>query len=147
MLFETCLQVMQWGLLCAMAVHAALDCVCTVCCLFHLKSELFATLYVSVFRDAINSEHAALQRVMVYWASAMSLTRVMALCFRIPELYCTVAVMYLLEALVAEYEGFSAGTIQRRTARSISILSFNISGGILVFLCIIPSVLPSVFIK
>jgi hypothetical protein len=141
MWYDLCLQVVQWGLLVIIGVHAALDCVCTVCCLFPLKNELFATLYVSVFRDAINSENGALRRVMVYWASAMSLTRVMALCFRIPELYCTVAVMYLLEALVAEYEGFSAGTIQRRTARSISMLSFNISGGILLFLCIIPSVL------
>jgi hypothetical protein len=133
-------QALQWLLWLVMGSHALIDCLCTLCSLFPLyfPNTLFATLYASVFQDVINSENATLGRVMVYWASAMSLTRVLALCFRLPEMFCLVALMYFLEGLVAEYEGYSANTIQQGTARTISLCSFGFSVAILLILCIAP---------
>ena len=133
-------QTLQWLLWLVMGMHALIDCLCTLCSLFPVRfpHPLFATLYASVFENVIHSENATLGRVMVYWASAMSLTRVLALCFRIPEMFCLVALMYFLEGLVAEYEGFSANTIHESTARTISMCSFSFSIAILLVLCIVP---------
>jgi len=124
-------------------MHALLDCACTLACLFPsvFPSPFLASLYVSVFRDAINYEHVVLTRVIVYWAAAMSLVRVGCFFFPIPECFCLAALMYWLEGLVAEYEGFSTGTIPRKTARTVSVLSFGFSVLLLVFLCIVPRVL------
>ena len=109
----------------ALALHTILDCACVLCCLFprHFPDPYLATLYVSVFRESINSENETLARVMVYWAAAMALVRLLALFFLSFDLLMAVAMMYALEGLVAEYEGFTSGTIKRKTARLISCFS------------------------
>ena len=84
-------------------------------------------MYPSIFRDAINSEHSTLARIIVYWVAAMSLVRVFALIFQNAGFYMCVSVMYLLEGLVAEYEGFTSCTIPAGTARLISSFSFCMS--------------------
>ena len=132
-----------WFVLLLISCHIILDFACTVCCLFGDRTSFLATLYVSVFRSAVDSENGTLSRVMIYWTASMSLVRLMAVGFRTTELFCAVAVLYCLEALVAEYEGFSSGTINRRTARTISLLSFGLSLTVLVVMCILPSLKPS----
>jgi hypothetical protein len=143
-MLHECMQAAEWAILSFFVLHAALDCACTLCCLFPHRfpnSSYLGMLYVSVFRDTINCENATLARAMVYWAASMSLVRVIAVYFRSPELYLAVAVFYFLEGLVAEYEGFSAGTIKRRTARLVSLFSFGFAVLVLVVMCIGKAVL------
>jgi hypothetical protein len=93
-----------------------------------------ASAYSSAYGDALNREHAALGRALVYWASAMSLVRVVALLlFPNDALLVCVAIMYLLEGLVAEYEGFTTGAISQETARIISRFSFGVCWLLAVF--------------
>jgi len=131
-----------WTVFLVLCAHTVLDCLCTVCCLFFDSRSYIATLYVSVFRSVVDSENTTLSRCMVYWAASMSLVRLVAIGFRTTELFCAVAVLYCLEGLVAEYEGFSSGTINRRTARTISIFSFGLSLTVLIVMCIWQSVIP-----
>ena len=119
-----------------MLLHVLLDCMCTLCCLFPglFRQPYLATLYVSIFRETVNNENATLGRVMAYWAAAMSLVRALALLFLSIDLFVAVIVMYVLEGLVAEYEGFSSSTIKRKTARLISCFSFGFALLIVAFL-------------
>ena len=119
------------------SLHVILDFICALCCLFphYFAWPYAATLYVSIFRETLNNENAALSRALVYWAAAMSLVRLLALVFLSFDLFAAVVLMYVLEGLVAEYEGFTAGTIKHRTARLISLFSFGIALVITVLLC------------
>ena len=128
-----------WFLFFFISCHVLLDIVCTVCCLWGNQLSFWATLYVSIFRDPIDNENETLMRVMVYWTGSMSLVRLLAVVLQTYELFCAVSVLYALEALVAEFEGFGTGTVTRRTARMISLLSFALSFAILIVMCIIPS--------
>ena len=119
--------VLRGLVLTVLITHSAADCACTLCCLFpaQFANPYLATMYVSIFRETINYENAALSRVTVYWAAAMSLVRALALWFQTVELFWAVVIMYVLEGLVAQYEGFNTGTIKRKTARLITLFSFG----------------------
>ena len=126
-------------------LHIFLDAACLLCCLFpeRFPYPYFGLLYVSIFWETVNCENAALARTMVYWAAAMSLVRVLALVFASFELLAVVAAMYVLEGLVAAYEGFYCNTIKHKTARLISFFSFAFALCIIAFLCVLHSPVPS----
>ena len=124
---------------CLLFFHAVLDCICTLCCLFPytFSCPYLASMYSSMYMHSHDGEHLALARALVYWASAMSLVRVMALIFWpcYPLLLC-VSIMYILEALAFEYEGYTAQTVTPGKARMVSRFSFLIS----LLLCIFSAV-------
>ena len=83
-------------------------------------------LYPSLFKDPILEEHPAiLSRVLMYWIAAMSLTRLMAVCWTCAPTLITFAIMYALEALAIEYEGFTFQTAKSEYARKVSLFSFG----------------------
>ena len=131
----TGVELLECFMLLVYSTHACIDCACTICCLFPdlVSHPYLATMYSSIFKDVVNSEHVVLTRVLVYWAAAMSLVRALALVFRSFELCVCVCLMYVLEGLVAEYEGFSSCTVPPKTARMISSISFFLALMTLVF--------------
>lgn len=122
---------LPWCLLWLFGLHAAIDCVCTLLCLFvtlqqqNRVTHFLATMYPSIFLEEAASPRLA--RFMMYWVAAMSLVRALTVCVPTPELFAAVGIMYVLEALVAEYEGFTAQSIHQETARSISLFSLTIA--------------------
>jgi hypothetical protein len=83
-------------------------------------------LYPSIFKESILEEHPAiLSRILMYWIAAMSLTRLMAVCWTCAPTLITVAIMYALEALAIEYEGFTFHTAKSEYARKVSLFSLG----------------------
>lgn len=79
-------------------------------------------VYHSLFVDsAIRDSEPIFMRVFMYWMAAMSLVRVMALVWPCTPTLITVAIMYLLEALSVEFEGFTHKTVKADYARRFSL--------------------------
>jgi len=90
-------------------------------------------LYDSIFLDG-QSLCKTGKRYMVYWVAAMGIARVLALVTFDFQLYLLIAIFYLLEALVFEYEGFSAKILVPHKARFMSCFSFALFVNTCVFL-------------
>jgi hypothetical protein len=76
-------------------------------------------LYYLLFIDSVSD--IFFMRVFMYWVAAMSLSRAVALCWPCTPTLITVAVMYLLEALAVEFEGFTHKTVRPEYARKFSL--------------------------
>jgi len=101
---------------------------------------MFLGLYPSLFKDPILEEHPAiLSRILMYWIAAMGLTRLMAVCWTCAPTLITVAIMYALEALAIEYEGFTFQTTKSEYARKVSLFSF----GMCIVSCLMAIFIPS----
>jgi hypothetical protein len=101
---------------------------------------MFLGLYPSLFKDPILEEHPAiLSRILMYWIAAMGLTRLMAICWTCAPTLITVAIMYALEALAIEYEGFTFQTAKSEYARKVSLFSF----GMCIVSCLMAIFIPS----
>ena len=83
--------------------------------------------YPSLVSDMYSRQDVMMPRLFVYWVSAMSLVRLIAVCTLSSATYLSVAVMYALEGLVAEYEGYTMLTMYATHARVISVFSFSMS--------------------
>lgn len=86
--------------------------------------ETIVDFYLSIFNDLGCSDerhNAAFKRMLMYWVSAMSLVRVVAIGFPGAPTFIAVAAMYTLEGLVFEFEGFTHKTVKPESARKISM--------------------------
>ena len=117
------------AILCFFGAHALFDCLCTVCTLFpQLRvTGWFATAYPSIVCERYSQQDPMMPRLFMYWVSAMSLVRVIAVCVPCTLTCLSVSVMYVLEGLVAEYEGYTALCVHATVARAISVFSFSMS--------------------
>jgi hypothetical protein len=82
-------------------------------------------IYYLLFVDS--ASEPIFMRVFMYWVAAMSLTRVMVLVWPCVPTLITVAVMYLLEALAIEFEGFTHKTVKHDYARKFSMFCLVMS--------------------
>jgi len=76
-----------------------------------------------------------INRFLIYWIAAMSLVRVMVVLMPGVQTLSTVALMYVLEGLAVEYEGFTTRTMDQKTARMVSFFSFTVSSFCFVLVC------------
>ena len=85
-------------------------------------------IYFLLFVDSAGSvSEPMFVRVFMYWMAAMSLTRVIAVGWPCASTLITVAVMYLLEALAIEFEGFTHKTVRPDYARKFSLFCVGMS--------------------
>jgi hypothetical protein len=83
-------------------------------------------LYPSMFKPpGIEVYPPIFCRVLMYWIAAMSLVRVVAICWTCTPTLITVAVMYAFEALAIEYEGSTFHTARSEYARKASLFSIG----------------------
>ena len=82
-------------------------------------------LYDSLFLDGHQPCKTG-KRFLMYWIAAMGLGRVVALITLDVQFYVLIAVFYVLETLVFEYEGYSAKTMVPNKARLMSCISFTL---------------------
>jgi len=93
----------------------------------NIRNVLY-NLYPSIFNDiSLRQEPEILKRLMIYWISSMSLIRLIAVYWPCTQTILCVSVMYLLEALVAEFEGFTFKSIIPSQAKLVSVFSFGMS--------------------
>ena len=119
------------------SAHSLFDCLCTVSTLFLYTSqsvwwgaETLALFYprLLLFTDdgqslsITKAYDPLLARTFIYYVACMSLVRVVAVCMPGPGTCACVAVMYAMQALAAEYEGFSAKTSPPHACRVICYL-------------------------
>jgi hypothetical protein len=91
------------------------------------KNVLY-NLYPSIFNDiSLRQEPEILKRITIYWVSSMSLIRLIAVYWPCAQTILCVSVMYLLEALVAELEGFTFKSVIPSQAKLVSVFSFGMS--------------------
>ena len=139
-------------------IHSSIDCLCTLATLFprliimiekwKIKYVFFNELYPSIFKQIIDDSNMTTADLplpppqtknphaitttsicfLIYWVAAMGLTRAAAGVFPHKHTLCIAGIMYILEALVAEYEGFTTQTIPAKTARVMSIASTCLCG-------------------
>jgi len=96
--------------------------------------EFFLRLYPSLFsedyaRDVCAGHvHKTSCRLFMYWASTMSLVRIMAIYFPITPLFLTLSVVYFFEFLVFQYEGVTLQIfLLPSKSRIMSILAMSMS--------------------
>lgn len=108
------------------AVHAAIDAASLLAILFPsalLALRCFSEVNVAFFVDDAHASHPLLRRVFAYWTGSMSLARVAAAAAPTFETFSVVAMMYVMEMLAFEYEGFTAQTVVARKARTVSMIA------------------------
>jgi len=104
------------------------------------KKNIFFEFWNNIYElyDSIFLEGQALcktgKRYMVYWIAALGIVRVVAIATLDFQMYILVAIFYLLECLVFEYEGFTAKTMVPEKARFMSCISFALFVNTCVFL-------------
>jgi hypothetical protein len=108
-------------------VHASLDMLSLLSVLFPKSPSALlhriANLNVAFFIDDAHRDHALLRRVFAYWTGSMSLARLVAIAAPSFDTFSVVCLMYLMEALAFEYEGFTAQTVIAHRARMVSLVS------------------------
>ena len=122
-------------LLAVFGAHALFDCLCTLATLFlHTQQawacvdrlcgsfwESLAMAYPRMLlRERCGREDDLSRRLLAYYVASMSLARVAAVCAPCPPTFFCVAGVYALQALAAEYEGFSVCAAPPHTARIIT---------------------------
>ena len=106
----------------------------------HHRTHFFLEFWNYIFQlyDSIFLEGQTLcktgKRYMVYWIACVGIARVVAIVTLDFHVYILVAIFYLLESLVFEYEGFSAKSMVPEKARFMSSVSFALFINTCVFL-------------
>lgn len=142
---------MHAGMLALMIIygaHAAFDCICTVCALFGHSDAVplpssavvwFGGFYARVFEDETVQQGHLVARLVVYYAAATSLARVVMICAPSSGTCACVTIMYCLQALSVEYEGYTGRSIEVRRARTASLwLAFMAACSLLMTLLLLP---------
>lgn len=111
------------------ALHAIFDCICTICTLFAHTGRLpipgaawFADFYPKLFDEEFVKDNHFIARLIIYYVASASLTRLVMVCIPCTGTYVCVTVLYGLQALSMEYEGFTGRSLPASNARLISCI-------------------------
>lgn len=92
-----------------------------------LAWEKIIFLYPSLFRDSAANESLILVRYLLYWNACSSIVKFFFLVYPTFTFLILIAVLYMFDCLVYEYEGFTANTLIPQKARLMSFFSLGMS--------------------